>query len=1245
MIKIIRKSLYKNGYLLVIAAFFYIFSFFLSRYSMYSSSPGIVKNKLEKYILESEKKIFKFEEDSVFLNQLLYNKTNFSNNKKFQDEKVGLFIYTTDSFKRNNLLYWNSNKMLPDQKVLLYKDGIYTINQTNGYFEVVKKTIVHGKDTIIYCSMVPLYWNYGINNKYLLSKFPVDNLELRYIPNLTKGSISIKTGTGKNLFYLQEDAKPSTTSEFIPLLFKIIGIVFFLIWLNILSLYIVKEKGWQTGFGFLFFSLFIMRFFSYVLPFPFTYRNFSLFDSTIYGSNILHPSLGDLFINTILIFWLISFVKSYAVDSIYDGKSIKGVKAWMKASIATITLIAISFTAAGVIRSLINDSQISFDVTNFFSLNIFSFLSFIILCFITLSFFHISHIILVYLYKLLDIPKYSRYILVMLFALIYFSISKYSIATSSNIVVILWLISYMLIMELRRSDIYIPLLRSSFFIFWIIFFAASISALIVYQNSIVNEQKKIREAEKLATEADTNAQYIFSTGIAEIDSSFLLANLQNLKNQVTNKAIKDSLSSRYLSINADSYDTRIYTFDENNASLFNDDSLSIFELIKLINKGKETIAPNLYYYEKDLNVFSFIYEKDLKDINNNIKGYIFIVGDPKKIKNQSVYPELFMSGNAGVEEKNITYAIYNRGKLVESRGDYNFLSQIPLNDYPKGQTEKKKLEKAVEFRYNAGNGKLILTVHSQSIFLEFVTLFAYLFGAFLLIIILFQIGRLLVIFRFQLHKMKRGIEFNIKYQIQAAIVFISLFSFIIIGVATIKFYINRFTQTNRERLIKSMKVLSNEIDNNELNHHLLTTANTNVANKNDAELQKVIKEVAEIHNVDVNLYDVLGNLKATTQPDIYKKQILSHMMDPNAFYKLSSKQEVQVIQDEKVSNFTFLSIYVPIYSQNGKPYAFLNIPYLNTQKELNQEISSFLVTLINLNAFIFLIAGAFSVLLTNRITNSFSLIADKMKKINIGSANEEIQWSSNDEIGALVNGYNKMVKKLEASALALAKNEREDAWREMARQVAHEIKNPLTPMKLSIQYLQKAIQEKNPNTVELSRKVTATLVEQIDQLAKIASEFSQFANITKVRMEPFDINVAIKSLIDLYSSNSKLQLNYKKPHQPAIINADRSQINRLFTNLFQNAIEASEYKNNVVITIEQKIISGTLLISFSDEGAGIPLEKQDKIFTPNFTTKSSGTGLGLAISKGIVENAGGKIWFETAEGNGTTFYVLLPLAL
>jgi signal transduction histidine kinase len=144
-------------------------------------------------------------------------------------------------------------------------------------------------------------------------------------------------------------------------------------------------------------------------------------------------------------------------------------------------------------------------------------------------------------------------------------------------------------------------------------------------------------------------------------------------------------------------------------------------------------------------------------------------------------------------------------------------------------------------------------------------------------------------------------------------------------------------------------------------------------------------------------------------------------------------------------------------------------------------------------------------------------------------------------------------------------------------------------------------------------------------------------------VEEFDVHTVLSSLVDLYSGNQKLELVWNKADAPAIIQADRTQVNRLFTNLLQNAIEASVGKEIIKVRIDEKIEVNRLLISVTDEGMGIPLEKQDKIFTPNFTTKSSGTGLGLAICKGIVERANGKIWFETVEGTGTTFNVLLPL--
>jgi two-component system nitrogen regulation sensor histidine kinase NtrY len=264
--------------------------------------------------------------------------------------------------------------------------------------------------------------------------------------------------------------------------------------------------------------------------------------------------------------------------------------------------------------------------------------------------------------------------------------------------------------------------------------------------------------------------------------------------------------------------------------------------------------------------------------------------------------------------------------------------------------------------------------------------------------------------------------------------------------------------------------------------------------------------------------------------------------------------------------------------------------------------------------------------------------------VNLGKLNEEIEWNRDDEIGGLVKEYNKMVAKLEDSATALAKSEREGAWREMARQVAHEIKNPLTPMKLSIQYLQKAIDNNQPNVKELSSSVAHTLVEQIDHLSKIAADFSQFANIGNTNVTRFDLHDVLGSLKELYQADEHVRFDWQPVKEPVYIEADKTQMNRLFTNLFANAIEACDSNGVCKIEVTEQQENGSITISIKDNGEGIPAEMQSRIFVPNFTTKSSGTGLGLAMCKGIVEQAHGRIWFETTKGEGSAFHVELPLA-
>jgi two-component system, NtrC family, nitrogen regulation sensor histidine kinase NtrY len=409
-------------------------------------------------------------------------------------------------------------------------------------------------------------------------------------------------------------------------------------------------------------------------------------------------------------------------------------------------------------------------------------------------------------------------------------------------------------------------------------------------------------------------------------------------------------------------------------------------------------------------------------------------------------------------------------------------------------------------------------------------------------------------------------------------------------------------------------------------------------------MQDAITEISEIHNADINLYDDDGTLQYSSQPFVYNKGILSRQMEPRAYYHMKHLRKSQYVQNEKYGQLKYLSIYTPFKSKDPEIKAYINIPYFASTMELKQEISNFLVAIINLNAFIFLMAGVIAVFITNRITQSFTWIGQKMQEVNLGKHNQEISWGRRDEIGGLVMEYNKMVRKLDDSAVALAKTEREGAWREMARQVAHEIKNPLTPMKLSIQYLQKAIDNNAPNVKELSSSVARTLIEQIEHLSKIAAEFSQFANIGNTLNEDVDLHELMHSLVSLHSMHENIEINWKPVSESVHIFADKTQLNRLFTNLLQNAIEAIPDNRTGIINIDEQIVDDSIIINIQDNGSGIPAEMRSKIFTPNFTTKTSGTGLGLAMSKGIVEKAHGDLWFETTEGKGTTFFIKFPMA-
>ncbi len=1246
MIATLKRSIYKHGYLIITAAWLYTLSFIFINYWSYNASPQKVKANLEQKLSVNEKKIESYFADTALLKNLLQDSLT-GTKKKIISDGFGFFVYESVPSNNNQLVFWNNNTSNIGFNELNQPDGAYFVNHQNGAFEYLIRRVIIEKKLLKLVALIPIRWSYFIENKYLQSSFDgFPELNKQYEISVDSSALPVFNSTGIELFKIKlKEGKSFIAYDSITIFLRTLAIILLLFFLHAIAEEIVQAKGFSKGFLALLATVILLRALSYQFSIPFDFAKVPLFDPSIYAASSIHPSLGDLLVNSVLLFWLVNFYQKNNRQSLYNYLSIKMPEQFIYGcSIFIITIIGL--WEGNLITSLVKDSKISFDSTNFFSLSIYTVIAFVVLCFLVLFFYYISQLLLKQSIVNKQ-PVFHQLIVATLTGFVYFILFVKANDTVLNMVILAWILLYIFILNVRKKDIQVPLTQSAFFIFWVLYFAMSIATIVMYENTIVEQAQRKKIAEKLALQTDPSGENLLNIAAANIDDAFLSNNYYRFQIEALNKYLKDSLINENFSGYLNKYDTRIYTYDSLYRPIFNEDATTYASIKSIIlNQAKQTVIAGLFSFENTQGGFSFLYQKEVKE-GSFIKGYLYVLIKSKRYKSEALYPELFNQTQDLPSDlnTNYAYAVYSKGRLINHFNNYDFPSQLNEAKFPGFENTFKQVGNFSELWYNSGNRKLVLVVKKSNWLLESITLFAYLFCSFLLIIFLFQGTSFLLASRFRWAQLKLAFRFNIRSQIQATILFLSLFSFIVIGIATISFFILRFNRNNEERLSKSIQVMANEIDTH-VKMQFSTTAATAVYHITEvADLEKKIAEISDSHNVDINFYDTKGSLQISTQPYIYNKHLLSEQMHPIAFFELHHNKSIRFIQSEQVGLFTYLSIYVPLLDAKGNAYAYLNIPYLNSHTELTQEISGFLATLINLNAFIFLIAGAIAFLLTNRITNSFTLIAEKMQQLNLSQINEVISWNRNDEIGVLVAEYNKMVNKLAISAAALAQSEREGAWREMARQVAHEIKNPLTPMKLSIQYLQKAIQEDSENVKQLSQKMAETLIEQIDQLSKIAGDFSQFANIGQSNFELFDINELLRSLVNLYEAYPNVTILTDLTNQAVMIRSDKLQINRLFTNLIKNAIEAGEAKPNaVVININVQLEKTAVIIEVIDNAGGIPTQMVEHIFQPNFTTKSSGTGLGLAICKGIVEKAKGNIWFETKAGEGTQFNIKLPLA-
>ncbi|WP_438961810.1 sensor histidine kinase [Nonlabens sp.] len=400
--------------------------------------------------------------------------------------------------------------------------------------------------------------------------------------------------------------------------------------------------------------------------------------------------------------------------------------------------------------------------------------------------------------------------------------------------------------------------------------------------------------------------------------------------------------------------------------------------------------------------------------------------------------------------------------------------------------------------------------------------------------------------------------------------------------------------------------------------------------------------ISDIHGMPIKMYDLQGKLIKTSKPQL-KADSLDYQIDPLILKGLSSSDTKRYVEEFEEDGKNYLSSYSYITDSQFKSIAILNLPYLENDDFMNYELKEFLTRLSGIYVLMFLFSIFLAYFLSKYITKSISRISDRFKEINIAQRNDKIELDDSDagELKALVRSYNNMVDQLEESAVKLATSEREQAWREMAKQVAHEIKNPLTPMRLTVQSFQRRFDPNDPDAKEKLNEYSNSLIEQIDVMSSIASAFSTYATMPAQKSEETDVAMVTQLALDIFNES---YISYEEDAESLFAVFDRTQLIRVVTNLIKNAVQAQDTHRLPEIKVSVTHDDTFVYVKVADNGTGIHEDHQDKIFEPKFTTKNSGMGLGLAMVKQIVENFNGTITMTTVYGLGTTFVVQLPLS-
>ncbi len=598
------------------------------------------------------------------------------------------------------------------------------------------------------------------------------------------------------------------------------------------------------------------------------------------------------------------------------------------------------------------------------------------------------------------------------------------------------------------------------------------------------------------------------------------------------------------------------------------------------------------------------------------------------------YPELLVNKRDAMDDNKLrgySYAKYVDGRLSVRYGAYDY--PPAMTSPPSGGASAETSEGGFShLTISPSPRQSIVVSHPEMGILDLLSSFSYLFLGLLVASSAIMLAAC--------HSRKSvWTHSGISDRLHAGLVSFAMLLFVVLCALSSLQSMKEFERANRMRLSDAMQgVLATLSD---------AFSATDIANADSdpdlrMELDNALRRSADAFSADAHFFSPDGLLVGSSRRELFANGLVAPLMNDAALDILGGGTEAFV--QERIGTLVHYSIYSPLLNEQGRLMGYVNVPFFSDVVAMRRQMVSTLMPITNSMMLIVFLAVIFSYAIAHGITRSLTQLRDVLQQADLGKRGVRLSYPYDDEVGRIVTAYNKMTRQLAESAERLAATERESTWREMARQVAHEIKNPLTPMKLSVQYLLRVWDSRRESFEPMLRKTAQTLTEQIDQLASVASQFSNVAKTKQAEPRAMDIAARLSSICSLFGNESQSALTYAGPAEGVTAWADPDLITSALNNLIKNAQQSAKDGRRVNIVVTLAAGPSLVTISVADDGDGIADEAREKIFRPNFTTKSTGMGLGLAITKAIVTSTGGQISFETAVGRGTTFTIALPSA-